>query len=189
MSGMQPFLFEGESVVRIVTMDGEPWFVAADLCRILGIKNAADALKRLEAAEKGIAISDTLGGRQELLTVSESGLYALIFRSRKPAAVRFRLWVTNEVLPAIRKTGSYSNGEAAAAAPPPPELREFPNWSLEEMRTKGQTVDRYQRLYGTLAAQWVAPILGFPVPPAEVVERGRQYILILDDMAGPAAAE
>jgi hypothetical protein len=97
-----------DHAVRTVTVTGEPWFVAADACEVLGIRNSRAALARLDADEKGVATIKTAGGPQELSTVSESGLYRLIFSSRKPTARAFRRWVTQEVLPAIRRTGRYN---------------------------------------------------------------------------------
>lgn len=93
--------------VRVVVKNNEPWFVAMDVCKILDIKNSRDALSRLDDDEKGMVNTDTLGGYQELATVNESGLYSLIFKSRKAAAKHFKKWVTSEVLPSIRKTGGY----------------------------------------------------------------------------------
>lgn len=106
MGEVVPFAF-GESLVRVVTRDGQPWFVAVDVCRVLGIRDAHDAVKGLDEDEKGTDVIRTPGGDQQLLIVSESGLYALILRSRKQAARKFRKWVTSEVLPTIRKTGRY----------------------------------------------------------------------------------
>lgn len=115
-----PFLFEGEHLVRVVrTGEREPWFVAADVCRVLGLAQPASAVRNLDEDEKGVHVTHTLGGDQEVLIVSESGLYALIFRSRKPAAIRFRKWVTQEVLPAIRTTGSYTAPKAKRKATEP----------------------------------------------------------------------
>lgn len=96
--------------VRIVLRDGEPWFVAKDVCDALGYSNSRGALAdHLDDDEKGVAAADTLGGRQQMQVISESGLYALVLRSRKPEARKFAKWVTSEVLPAIRKTGSYTS--------------------------------------------------------------------------------
>src|SRR5271165_2819424 len=100
------FKFE-QSPVRVVMKDGEPWFVAKDLCEILDHSNHRMAVSALDDDEKGVSIADTPGGPQETPTVNESGLYSLIFTSRKPEAKRFRKWVTGTVLPEIRKTGSY----------------------------------------------------------------------------------
>lgn len=111
MSTFMSFIFD-EAQVRIHQDEkGMLWFVAKDVCDILGIANASDSVATLDEDERGsIAITDgtsPLGGNPNMLIVSESGLYALIFRSRKPEAKSFRKWVTSEVLPSIRKTGSY----------------------------------------------------------------------------------
>lgn len=106
MNPITPYLF-GETTIRSLTIDAEPWFVANDVCTVLSIANPRDATRSLDEDEKGVAITDTLGGPQETVIVNESGLYALIFKSRKSEARRFRKWVTSEVLPAIRRTGSY----------------------------------------------------------------------------------
>jgi prophage antirepressor-like protein len=104
---MNIFEFVG-STIRTIVRDGEPWFVAADVCAVLGIVNNRDAISRLDDYEKGVITTDTLGGRQEMTAINESGVYSLIMTSRKPEAKAFRKWVTSEVLPSIRRTGSYS---------------------------------------------------------------------------------
>lgn len=94
--------------VRTVTIDGEPWFVGKDVAEALGYSNSRDALtKHVCSEDKGVAECDTLGGKQKLGIINESGLYALIFGSKLESAQRFKHWVTSEVLPAIRKTGGY----------------------------------------------------------------------------------
>lgn len=93
--------------VRAVTLDGEPWFVAADVCRALGLGNSSMAVSKLDEDEKGISSIDTLGGEQKLGIVNEPGLYTLVLSSRKPEAKAFKRWITHEVIPAIRKTGGY----------------------------------------------------------------------------------
>ncbi|TFD47632.1 hypothetical protein E3T46_17610 [Cryobacterium sp. Hh11] len=104
---MVPFEFEGAEV-RTLTIDGEPWFVARDVTLALGLANGRDAVGRLDPDGVGIAdIIDSLGRNQSAATVSEAGLYELIFQSRVAGAVMFKRWVTREVLPAIRKTGQY----------------------------------------------------------------------------------
>ena len=97
----------GDHLVRVTGTFDEPRFVAADVCAALGIENSRHAVSRLDDDEKGVVISDTLGGPQELVTVSESGLYTLILTSRKDEAKKFKRWVTHEVLPDIRKTGMF----------------------------------------------------------------------------------
>lgn len=104
------------AAVRVITRDGEPWFVAADVCAALTVGNTAMAMARLDDDEKGVSSIDTPGGQQRLAIVNESGLYSLILGSRKPEAKRFKKWVTAEVLPSIRKTGVYS---VTAARPQP----------------------------------------------------------------------
>ena len=100
------FTFD-ESLVRTVLKDGEACFVAKDVCEILGLDNPSMAVSRPDEDERGVSSVDTTEGKREMLTVNESGLYGLIFTSRKPEAKRFRKWVTSEVLPAIRQTGRY----------------------------------------------------------------------------------
>ncbi len=115
MAAITPFNF-GNHAIRVVMRNDQPWFVAKDVCDTLGYANSRDTLaKHLDDDEKGVANSDTLGGNQQLTIINESGLYALVLRSRKPAARQFAKWVTGEVLPSIRQTGSYG----AAAQPLP----------------------------------------------------------------------
>ena len=102
-------IFENEEFgqVRTVMRDGEVWFIARDVAEALGYANASDAIsKHVDREDKGIAKCDTLGGTQELTVLNESGLYSLILSSKLGSAKRFKRWVTSEVLPAIRKTGS-----------------------------------------------------------------------------------
>ena len=93
--------------VRTVLKDGESWFVGKDVCECLSIGNSREALSRLDDDEKGVILTDTLGGKQEIVYINESGLYSLILSSRKPEAKKFKKWVTSEVLPSIRKNGGY----------------------------------------------------------------------------------
>lgn len=108
MSEVIPFDF-GDTVVRVHQGgDGNPWFVAKDVCTVLELDNR-ETPRRLEEDEVGKThITDSLGRKQEMTTLSESGLYALIFKSRKPEAKKFRKWITSEVIPSLRKTGCYS---------------------------------------------------------------------------------
>lgn len=102
-------LFENPSFgkMRTTVIDGEPWFVATDVCKCLDIGNSRQALTRLDDDEKGVISNDTPGGKQDMSVINEPGLYALVLSSRKPEAKEFKRWITHEVLPAIRKTGSY----------------------------------------------------------------------------------
>lgn len=109
VGAVEVFNFSQEKApIRVQLINGEPWFVAKDVCRVLGIANHKDAVSRLDDDERqGVGITDPLGIKQIANAVSESGLYSLIFQSRKPEAKKFRKWVTSEVLPSIRKKGFY----------------------------------------------------------------------------------
>lgn len=95
--------------VRTLVINGEPYFVGKDVATILGYSNPRDAIsKHVDDEDKGVAKCDTLGGVQDLTMINESGLYSLILSSKMPTAKKFKHWVTSEVLPSIRKIGSYS---------------------------------------------------------------------------------
>lgn len=102
------FNFEGSNVRIMKDDNGDPWFVAADVCKVLRIANNRNATARLDDDEKGVRQMDTPGGKQELTIVNESGLYSLILRSGKPEAKVFKRWITHEVIPSIRKSGQYA---------------------------------------------------------------------------------
>ena len=107
-NAIQVFSFE-QKEVRVIEKDGEPWFVAKDVCDVLEYANSRKALSdHLDDDEKGVTKCDTLGGMQEMSIINEPGLYKLIMRSSKPKAKAFQRWVTHDVLPAIRKNGVYS---------------------------------------------------------------------------------
>lgn len=93
--------------LRVEVIDNEPWFVAKDVCDALTIGNSRDAISRLDDDEKAMSVLPTQFGDKEMNLVNESGLYNLIFQSRKPEAKAFRKWITGEVLPAIRRSGIY----------------------------------------------------------------------------------
>ena len=107
MNDVIPFAY-GDHRVRTLTVDGEPWFVLADICKILEIGNPSMVAERLDGdALSTTEVTDALGRTQHARTVSEPGLYDVIFLSRQPEARQFRRWVTTEVLPSIRKHGAY----------------------------------------------------------------------------------
>ena len=102
--------------VRSVTLEGEPWFVAADVCRALGLGNSSMAVSKLDDDEKmTLSLTDShsgqRGGAQMATIINEPGLYALVLSSRKPEAKAFKRWITHEVIPSIRKTGGYIAGQ------------------------------------------------------------------------------
>lgn len=97
-----------DNPVRIIEKDGEPWFVAKDVCDVLSIRNNRDAFVSLAEDEKDyVGITDAIGRERETAVVSEPGLYRLVFKSRKKEAESFKRWVTHDVLPSIRKNGAY----------------------------------------------------------------------------------
>lgn len=122
MSNITTFDYE-EQAVRIIMRDDEPWFVAADVCRVLELGNTTNAVARLDDDERETVNLNTLNsnegirGNPNATIISESGLYALVLTSRKDAARRFRKWITAEVLPSIRKTGRYDH-----VAPPQADI-------------------------------------------------------------------
>ena len=100
--------------IRVVRDEGgEPWFVAKDVTNILGLDRPSQSTRYLDEDERGMCLVDTPSGDQQMLTVSEAGLYSLVLRSRKPEARAFKRWVTHEVLPSIRRHGAYMTPEMA----------------------------------------------------------------------------
>lgn len=97
--------------VRAVTLEGEPWFVAADVCRALGLGNSSDVIKRLDEDERTLVSIEGASNGLPVNAINEPGLYALILGSRKPEAKAFKRWITHEVIPEIRKTGGYIAGQ------------------------------------------------------------------------------
>lgn len=108
MNELQIFNSEEFGDIRTVTIENEPWFVGKDVATALGYSNPQKAVRdHISEEDRGVNEMDTPSGRQNLAVINESGLYALIFGSKLESAKRFKHWVTSEVLPAIRKTGSY----------------------------------------------------------------------------------
>lgn len=116
MNDLKIFESEAFGKIRVLEKDGEPWFVAADVCRALEHSNNRMALERLDDDEKGVSSIYTPGGPQETSVVNEPGLYALVLGSRKPEAKAFKRWITHEVIPNIRRHGAYMTPETLEAA-------------------------------------------------------------------------
>jgi len=153
MNALQTFTFADSHAVRTIVEDGQVKFVACDVCAALGIVNNRDAVANIPDDEKGVGIADTPGGKQTLACITESGLYRLVFKSRKTEALDFQKWVTNEVLPALRTTGTYT------VAPQQPQL---PQNYLEALKALVTTTEQAESLKLTVAAQQ---------PAVEFVER------------------
>lgn len=156
---LQIFEYENGHNVRTTTIDREIWFYAVDVCEILDIKNPSDAISKLDNDEKA-TLANSEGqhgmGAQSYNIINESGLYHLIFTSRKEEAQKFRKWVTSEVLPSIRKKGGYLlPGQTAT----PLFVRRFnDNWDRVEHGYFSIISELYIRVHGRLEQ------LGYTMP-------------------------
>lgn len=153
--------------VRTVVEDGEPWFVAADVAKVLGYSSSRAMVRTLDDDERGVQILHSPSGDQEYSTINESGLYSVILRSRVEGARRFKKWVTAEVLPSIRKTGAYSTVPAlsgpelvAAALVEANSMLESAKAELEVARPKVEGYDELIATDGLLTMQEAAKALG-----------------------------
>ncbi|PTM21766.1 phage antirepressor protein [Lactobacillus sp. PFC-70] len=141
MNEITQFSFEG-SRVRTIVADGLPQFVARDVASVLGYARTADAVrKHVDAEDKGVAVLETPGGRQNLTTITESGVYSLIMSSKLPNAKRFKRWVTSEVLPSIRKDGAYLAPKTAE------EWLNNPDLMIDVLTRYKQSQKEVQRLH------------------------------------------
>ena len=139
--------YEGAEV-RTVQIDGEPWFVLADICRELEISHVKDTATRIDEDDIGqTEVIDRMGRSQKVWIVNESGLYTVILRSDKPQAKPFRKWVTSVVLPSIRKTGSYSVQQPNAFENLSPQLQ-----VLIQMETRQKQIEARQAEQATALA-------------------------------------
>ena len=120
-TNLQTWSYEN-SEIRTVEKDGEPWWVLSDVCKVLELTTPARVAGRLEDDEKGVSLIHTLGGKQNVTVINESGLYSVILRSDKPQAKPFRRWVTSEVLPSIRKHGAYMTDQTLEQALTSPDF-------------------------------------------------------------------
>lgn len=137
-------IFESEEFgqLRSVLRDGEPWFVAADVCRVLEIGNPSQALSRLDEDERFTTLISNEGaasGKSSMAFVNEPGLYSLVLGSRKPEAKAFKRWITHEVIPSIRKTGQYQAKPKSAL-----ELFAQSVAAMQEMEKKQQVLEDRQ---------------------------------------------
>lgn len=144
-------IFENEKFgsVRVIERDGEPWFVANDVFRVLEVSNSKDALRGLDDDEKsGVDIIDPHGREQITNCVSEAGLYSIILRSRKPEAKTFKRWITHEVIPSIRKHGLYATEEVLDKMIDSPEFGIKLLTSLKEEREKRKALESVVEVQG-----------------------------------------
>lgn len=166
MSNIIPFNFNSNSV-RVIEKDGEPWFVAKDVAEVLGYSNTRDAIKR---HCKGVVKHDTLTskGNQDVSIIPERDVYRLIMRSKLPEAEAFEEWVVGEVLPSIRKTGSYqvayevpqTMAQALRLAADQAEKLEIQQKQLEHQKPAVEFVERYVEARSAKSLREVAKVLG-----------------------------
>lgn len=162
MNAITPFVFE-DRLVRTTLRGNEPWFVGKDVCLVLDISKHHQALERLDEDERGTCRIGTPQGEQEMIIISEPGVFRLIFTSRKPEAERFKRWLAHEVLPALRKTGAY----APSPQPMPPALDEAP---AAAFAAKLSLVREARLIWGIRRAQALWDMIGLPVPPAAAAD-------------------
>lgn len=167
MTDIVPFDFEGNNI-RVILVNGDPWFVGNDVAKVLGYERPRKAvLDNVDEDYRGVApIQDAMGQEQNTTIIAEPGLYALVFGSRLPAAKRFTRWVTEEVLPQIRKTGSYSLvpktlQQALREHADALDALEESNKELEAAKPKVVRYDMLQRVDGGYNRWSVGRALGF----------------------------
>ena len=141
-------IFENDAFgkVRTLNLNGEPWFVAADVCKALELGNPSMTVERLDDDEKGISTIDTLGGKQRMAIINEPGLYSLVITSRKPEAKAFKRWITHEVIPAIRKHGAYMTKSVLEQVLENPELVLLMAQRMLEEQRKNELLQQELRL-------------------------------------------
>lgn len=170
LDSLQNVFEYGESKVRVIIKNGEPWFVARDVCDILELTNITDTLKRVDRDDLDTTeVIDSIGRKQQVYIVSEPGLYVLVFESRKPEAKPFKKWVTSEVLPQIRKTGSYIAGtkipqtypEALRALADEVEKREAVEAEKQKLLPKAESYDSLMSTDGLFSMSNTAKILNY----------------------------
>lgn len=165
-AALVPFTY-GQSAVRVVMIDGDPWFVLADLCRVLGLANVKDVRDRLaDGVDQTYPIADSMGREQMTTIVSEAGMYEVVIRSDKAEAVTFRRWITGTVLPEIRKTGGYNTAPAltgpqlvAAALIEANRMLEAKDERIAELEPKAEVADRLLDAEGDLSVKDTATAL------------------------------
>lgn len=138
-------VFENEEFgsVRTLSMDGNPWFVGKDVATALGYAKPTDAVrKHVDSEDRGVSKTETPSGEQDVVIINESGLYSLILSSKLPKARAFKRWVTSEVLPTLRKTGSYS-------VKPEPPVFEPKRTSVGEIASLLLQIRQIQKAQGT----------------------------------------
>ena len=143
MNELKNFTFEDQQI-RVLTIEGEPWFVGKDVAEVLGYSNSRKAIAdHVDSEDKGVTKCYTLGGTQQIAIINESGLYSLILSSKLPDAKKFKRWVTSEVLPTIRKHGAYmTDAKAAAIVTDKGSLADLLQQAAEQLKRKDIQIEQ-----------------------------------------------
>src|SRR5574344_2121875 len=150
---MKTFESQEFGKVRVVEISGEPWMVGKDIAEALGYSNGRDAIsKHVDDDDKGVAKCDTLGGKQDLQVINESGMYSLVLSSKLPGARKFKRWITSEVLPSIRKHGAYMTPEKIEEVLMNPDVIIRLATELKEERQKVLELKPKADFYDTVAS-------------------------------------
>lgn len=188
-----PFLFEGEGLVRAEMRDDKPLFVANDVAAILGYSRPDNAIAR--HCKHATTYPLVSGGQvRHVKMIPESDVFRLIVKSQLPSAERFERWLFEEVLPALRRTGSYTMpGDRSKddLPPPPPAGTGRSKFTQEEWRTYIGVLKEYRFMFGVAGEQWMATYLEMPIPPAEILDaavRQLNFLKELDQSTRPVAA-
>ncbi len=173
--------------IRVLEMDSEPWFVGKDIADILGYSNSRKAIgDHVDEEDKGVTKCYTPGGKQDLLIINESGLYSLILSSKLESARKFKRWITSEILPSIRKTGTYKvpsgNELISLALIEAHKVLEQKDRQIEEMKPKALFADAVATSKTSILIGELAKILkqnGIDVGQKRLFEwlRNRDYLI------------
>jgi prophage antirepressor-like protein len=164
MNAITPFVFE-DQLVRSVIQGDEHWFVGKDVCHVLGIKDHHQALEKLDDDERGGYIVPTPHGEQNMIIICEAGVFRLIFTSRKAEAERFKRWLAHDVLPTLRKTGSFTLNNAAKLQDAFGNDIDISTEALPVLQTKLAMVREARHLWGHERARAIWKQMGLAVPP------------------------
>ena len=166
MNAITPFIFE-DNLIRCHMKDGEPWFHAADVCKVLGLKNVSQAVSRLDKDEVMTLTTNEGQSGPERNYVSEAGVFQLIFASRMPSAKSFKRWLAHDVLPTLRRDGSFTlrkeDGVEDDMGNP------FDPATLPAARTRCELVALCLRIHGHEPSRALWRALGLPVPPERIM--------------------
>jgi prophage antirepressor-like protein len=171
-SNVIPFTFDGNVTVRVIDVDGESWFVLADVCAVLAIGNPSNVAAKLDDEEKNtLHIMEGNRGNPNVTIINESGLYSLILTSRKEQAKRFKKWITSEVIPSIRKTGKYEAPKAVRYDDEPAAVETPDSVKLKKVNTAARCFGERAgaQLWHKLGLEWV-PAMGAVVNQADLFD-------------------